>query len=106
MKFDVKISSIRPDGAIKAYASVNLNQEIAITGIKIMEGSKGTFVAMPSYKTAKGEYKDICFPITKEAREQLNKAVLNAYEQALSQVQGHSHRQEVAPSHEQELSGM
>lgn len=43
---------------------------------------------MPSYKAGNGEYKDICFPVTKEFREQLNNAVIDAYRQALTQSQG------------------
>jgi stage V sporulation protein G len=57
--------------------------------------SKGLFVAMPSYKAGNGEYKDICFPVTKEFREQLNQAVIGAYNQALAQSQN------TAPHHEE-----
>lgn len=87
MKVDVKISSIRPEGNLRAYASVNLNDCFAIRNVKIMDSTKGLFVAMPSYKAGNGEYKDICFPVTKEFREQLNNAVIEAYTQALTQSQ-------------------
>lgn len=87
MKVDVKIGSIRPEGSIRAYASVNLNDCFAIRNVKIMDSTKGLFVAMPSYKAGNGEYKDICFPVTKEFREQLNNAVIDAYNQALTQRQ-------------------
>jgi stage V sporulation protein G len=87
MKVDVKIGSIRPEGAIRAIASVNLNDCFAIRNVKIMDGGKGLFVAMPSYKAGNGEYKDICFPVTKEFRQQLNDAVILAYQQALSMSQ-------------------
>ena len=87
MKVDVKIGSIRPEGAIRAIASVNLNDCFAIRNVKVMEGNKGLFVAMPSYKAGNGEYKDICFPVTREFRQQLNDSVLNAYHQALSMSQ-------------------
>ena len=86
MKVDVKIGSIRPEGNVRAYASVNLNGCFAIRNVKVMDSSKGLFVAMPSYK-AGNEYKDICFPVTKEFREQLNQAVVDAYHQALAQSQ-------------------
>ena len=79
MKYDVKISSLKTDGNIKAFASVNLNEEFAVTGIKVMDGSNGLFVAMPSYKTERG-YKDVCFPITKESREELFDSILSAYQ--------------------------
>ena len=87
MKVDVKIGSIRPEGNVRAYASVNLNDCFAIRNVKVVDSSKGLFIAMPSYKAGNGEYKDICFPVTKEFREQLNNAVIDAYKQALTQNQ-------------------
>lgn len=87
MKVDVKIGSIRPEGSVRAYASVNLNDCFAIRNVKVMDGTNGLFVAMPSYKSGNGEYKDVCFPVTKEFREQLNNAVIDAYKQALTQSQ-------------------
>src|SRR5574344_2505296 len=98
-KYDVKIHSIRPEGSCKATASVNVYGDFAVRGIKIMEGSKGLFVSMPSYKAGNGEYKDICFPCTKESRIEFDKAVLGKYQHQLSQLQ--SQRQEAAPFPEQ-----
>ena len=85
IQYDVKIHSLYPEGSCRASASVNLNGSFAIRGLKVMEGANGLFVSMPSYRTGNGEYKDICFPCTKEARSQLNEAVLHAYHQSLSQ---------------------
>lgn len=65
LQFDVRIQSIRPGESIKGTASVNINGAFAIRGVKIIEGSNGLFVSMPSYKVG-NEYKDICFPITQE----------------------------------------
>lgn len=87
MKVDIKIGSIRPEGSVRAFASVNLNDCFAIRNVKVMDSTKGLFVAMPSYKAGNGEYKDICFPVTKEFREQMNNAVIDAYKQALTQSQ-------------------
>ena len=84
LQFDVRIQSIRPGESIKGTASVNINGAFAIRGVKIIEGSNGLFVSMPSYKVG-NEYKDICFPITQECRKQLHEAVIGAYEQAISQ---------------------
>lgn len=84
---DVRIGSIRPNGSIRATASVNMNKQFAVNNIKIMDGKNGMFVSMPSYKAGNGEYKEHCFPITKEFREQLNTAVIEAYNQALNQSQ-------------------
>lgn len=81
----VKINSLRPEGPVLAYASATLNGCFAIRGIKIVNGEKGAFVSMPSYK-AGGRFQDICFPITKEFREQLHATVMEAYQQELAQI--------------------
>ena len=86
LDLEVRIQSIKPNESIKGTVSVNINGAFAIRGIKIIEGSNGLFVSMPSYKVG-NDYKDICFPITPECRQQLNDAVLGAYEQALMQSQ-------------------
>lgn len=101
LRFDVKINSMKPDESIKARASININGAFAVHGIKIIEGSKGLFVSMPSYKMG-NEYKDICFPVTAECRKQINDAVLSAYEQAITQGQNsvakHHEMQTQAPA--------
>ncbi|BAL01481.1 stage V sporulation protein G [Oscillibacter valericigenes Sjm18-20] len=96
MKVDVKIGSIRPQGSVRAFASINLNDCFAIRNVKVVDSTKGLFVAMPSYKDRGGEYKDICFPVTKEFREQLNRAVMDAYHQALTQSQNQGQNQQKA----------
>ena len=100
-KYDVKIHSIRPEGSCRATASVNVYGDFAVRGIKIMEGSKGLFISMPSYKAGNGEYKDICFPCTKGAKAEFDKAVLGAYQQALTQGQTVAKKQE-SPAQQQE----
>ena len=98
LQYDEKIQSIRSEGTLRATATVNINDAFAIRGIKLMEGSKGLFVSMPSFKAGNGEYKDICFPCTAEARKEFDQAVMGAYEQALTQNQ----KQEPAAEKEQE----
>ncbi len=109
LEFDVRIQSIKPGDAIKGTASVNINGAFAVRGVKIIEGTNGLFVSMPSYK-AGSEYKDICFPITPECRKQLNDAVLNAYEQALTQEQNSvskHHEMQAAPEGQaMDMTGM
>jgi stage V sporulation protein G len=101
LHYDVKIQSIRPEGTLRATATVNINDAFAIRGIKLMEGSKGLFVSMPSYKAGNGEYKDICFPCTAEARKEFDKAVVGAYELALTQGQNQVQRPETPVGMEQ-----
>lgn len=81
---DVRILSLRSEGSIRAIASANLNGVFAIRNIKVMEGKKGLFVSLPSFKVG-DDYKDIAFPVTKDFREKFNGAVLDAYEQRLEQ---------------------
>lgn len=80
---DVRIRKMTKEGNMKAVASVTLDNEFAIHDIKIIEGEKGLFIAMPSRKTPEGEYRDIAHPISHEAREVLQSAVLEAYEKVL-----------------------
>lgn len=81
----VKINSLRTSGSTLATASVDLNGVFAVRGIKVVQGTKGPFVSMPSYKTAEG-FRDICFPCTAEFREHFCSAVLDAYKQELGQL--------------------
>ena len=106
-KYDVKIHSIRPEGSCKATASVNVYGDFAVRGVKVMEGSKGLFVSMPSYKAGNGEYKDICFPCTKEAKAEFDKTVMDAYQQALTQGQAATQKKELhEPRQEQSQPAM
>ena len=97
----VKIHSVRSEGSTLANASVDLNGVFAIRGVKIMQGKNGPFVSMPSYK-AGNEYRDVCFPCTKEFREQFQSAVLGAYQQQLGQI---AQRQQEQFQPSQEMSG-
>ncbi len=68
------------DSRLKAVASVTIQEAIAIHGIKIIEGEKGLFIAMPARKTPSNEYKDIVHPISAEAREQLERSIIEEYQ--------------------------
>ena len=80
---------MNPDaGSIRASASLTIGDAFAVHGIKVVSGSKGEFVSMPSYKSG-DDYKSIFHAITAEARQQMNDAVMAAYEQKLAeQTQG------------------
>lgn len=84
--FDVSsISKIENGGNVKAIANVVVNGELAVRGVKVVEGEKGAFVAMPSKKMGR-DYADVAFPITAEARTALNNAVLKSYEKLSNAV--------------------
>ena len=101
VNYDVRIFSAKSSGTQRATASVNINGAFAVRGVKVLESNKGLFVAMPQYKVG-SEYKDICFPCTKESREQFNAAVMKAYEQTISQA--HTQAEASAPQRTQAMS--
>lgn len=74
----------KDDGNVRATASLTIGGAFAVHGIKVISGQKGDFVSMPSYKSG-DSYKDIFHAVTAEAREQMNDAVMKAYEQKLSE---------------------
>jgi stage V sporulation protein G len=79
-KLDVRVYPIEePKGATVAFASVNIEEIFAVNNIRVINSEKGLFVAMPQVKDSKGEYRDICFPITADFRKQLNETILDAY---------------------------
>ena len=83
-KFELSsISKIENGTNVKALASVVINGELAVRGIKVMEGENGAFVAMPSKKFG-SEYYEMAFPITAEAREALNKVVMDNYNKLIA----------------------
>lgn len=77
---NVLVFPIEDGKGILANASVTLGGVFVVTGLKVIDGKKGAFVSMPQYKSRDGEWKDSCFPITAEFREELSDAVLEAYE--------------------------
>lgn len=80
IKLDVRAYPIaEPKGNTVAFASVTINDCFAVRGIKVVNGENGLFASMPSMKDGKGGYQDVCFPVTKELRAQLNEAVVGAY---------------------------
>ena len=108
MKVNAKITKIidKPDSSIKAFASVTLDGYFAVHGVKVCEGEKGLFVSMPStsYTNSSGEtkYRDTFHPITKGSREALTQAVLDKYDEALSQSQDEGIEIEDLPEDEDE----
>ena len=79
---DVRIRKIDKEGKMKAVVSITIDNEFAVHDIKIIEGEKGLFIAMPSRKNAMGEYRDIAHPINPEVRAMFEEAILDAYENA------------------------
>ncbi len=84
----MKITSVsvrkitKENSRLRGIASVLLDDSFAIHDIRIIEGDNGLFIAMPSRKTAIGEYKDVCHPINPDVRTEFTNAVLDAYNKA------------------------
>ena len=68
---------------MKAVVSITIDDEFAIHDIKVIEGEKGLFIAMPSRKTTDGEYRDIAHPINSETRDRIQKLILEKYDEAM-----------------------
>ena len=81
---DVRIRRVEKEGKMKAVVSITIDEEFVVHDIKIIEGEKGLFIAMPSRKAADGEYRDIAHPINSGTRERIQKLILKKYEETLA----------------------
>ena len=77
---DVRVRRIEKEGKMKAIVSITLDNEFVVHDIKVIEGEKGLFIAMPSRKATDGEYRDIAHPINSDMRNMLESKVLAAYD--------------------------
>lgn len=84
---DVRVRRIEKEGKMKAIVSITMDNEFVIHDIKVIEGEKGLFIAMPSRKAADGEYRDIAHPINSHIREMIQDVVLNKYESTVLEYQ-------------------
>lgn len=79
---DVRVRKVAKEGKMKAVVSITLDDEFVVHDIKVIEGEKGFFIAMPSRKATDGEYRDIAHPINSETRARIQKIILDEYEKA------------------------
>lgn len=82
---DIRIRIVNKASKMKAVVSITFDQSFVVHDIKVIEGEKGLFIAMPSKKTPDGEYRDIAHPIHMEMREELQRAILEKYERVLQE---------------------
>lgn len=82
---DVRVRKITKEGKMKAIVSITLDDEFVVHDIKVIEGEKGLFIAMPSKKATDGEYRDIAHPINSSTRESIQKIILDSYAKALEE---------------------
>ncbi|MFI3238739.1 MAG: SpoVG family protein [Lachnospiraceae bacterium] len=85
MNIYVKINqTFDNEKTLKAFATLFVEKQLAVTGIRVLDSRNGLCVMMPSRQDNKGEYRDVCFPITAEFRKEINEAVLKAYKDHLA----------------------
>lgn len=85
---DVRVRKITKEGKMKAIVSITLDDEFVVHDIKVIEGDKGLFIAMPSKKASDGEYRDIAHPINSSTRDSIQRIILDSYEKALELPDG------------------
>lgn len=79
---DVRVRKVTSEGKMRAVVSITIDNVFVIHDIKVIDGDRGLFIAMPSKKSADGEYRDIAHPINSETRAELQDLILNAYANA------------------------
>ena len=76
---DVRVRKVTKEGKMKAVISVTFDEEFVVHDIKVIDGEKGLFIAMPSRKSTTGEYRDIAHPINSQTREKMQEMILQEY---------------------------
>ena len=82
---DVRVRKVAKEGKLKAVVSITFDDEFVVHDIKVIEGEKGLFIAMPSKKVMDGEYRDIAHPINSGTRDRIQSTILEKYKQALEE---------------------
>lgn len=82
---DVRVRRVAKEGKMKAVVSITIDEEFVVHDIKVIEGEKGLFIAMPSRKATDGEYRDIAHPINSATKEKIQNIILEKYEQVLAE---------------------
>ena len=88
MEYSIQLNAVNnPEKSVRAFATLVFGDSFKVTNVAVLEGSKGNFVSMPSFRTKERDehnnpvYKDVCNPITKEFREELYNDILKLYEE-------------------------
>ena len=84
---DVRVRRVAKEGKMKAVVSITIDNEFVIHDIKVIEGEKGLFIAMPSRKSSDGEYRDIAHPINSDTRKKIQDLILTKYEESEDEVE-------------------
>ena len=76
---DIRIRRVEKEGKMKAVVSITIDEEFVVHDIKVIEGEKGSFIAMPSRRAADGEYRDIAHPINSGTRDRIQSLIIDKY---------------------------
>ncbi len=79
---DVRVRKVSKEGKMKAVVSITFDNEFVVHDIKVIDGEKGLFIAMPSRRAGDGEYRDIAHPINSDTRDRIQRMILERYEAA------------------------
>ena len=82
---DVRVRKMTKESKMKAVVSITIDDVFVVHDIKVIDGEKGLFIAMPSRKSTDGEYRDIAHPINSETRDYIQKIILESYEKSLQE---------------------
>lgn len=80
---DVRVRKVEKEGKMRAVVSITIDEEFVVHDIKVIEGEKGLFIAMPSRRAADGEYRDIAHPINSQTRENIQRIILDKYQKEI-----------------------
>lgn len=83
---DVRVRKVAKEGKLKAVVSITMDEEFVVHDIKVIEGEKGLFIAMPSKRALDGEYRDIAHPINSSTRDRIQKIILDKYAEVLEET--------------------
>ena len=83
---DVRVRKVAKEGQLKAVVSITMDEEFVVHDIKVIEGEKGLFIAMPSKRALDGEYRDIAHPINSGTRDRIQKIILDKYAEVLEET--------------------
>ena len=81
---DVRVRKVAKEGKMKAVVSITIDDEFVVHDIKVIEGEKGLFIAMPSRKATDGEYRDIAHPINSATRDRIQRIILDKYDEVMA----------------------
>ena len=82
---DVRVRKVTKEGKLKAIVSITLDEAFVVHDIKVIEGEKGLFIAMPSRKMGEGDFRDIAHPLVSETRNKIKDAIFAEYEKVLAE---------------------